>query len=206
MRLSTTQPCRISQATFMTSQCVSSLSCCHRFSRWLSFFRMVWIDTTHAVSSPFASFSYSVFKEPRWCFGVSHRVTVNLSFSVVSLPFVRSLCLHCSTLFLHCQEVFPLVLSVVLSVCRELVAHRVHTVRCSEFFHHAIHTCSTDSIFRIGAVCLAVFRPCHPWLSILYHDVPTPSSTNLKFFGEKFCSHCIPYPRRVSWLSTMACQ
>lgn len=64
MRLSTTQPCRISQATFMTSQCVSSLSCCHRFSRWLSFFRMVWIDTTHAVSSPFAFFSYSVFKEP----------------------------------------------------------------------------------------------------------------------------------------------
>lgn len=104
MRLSTTQPCRISQATFMTSQCVSSLSCCHRFSRWLSFFRMVWIDTTHVVSSPFAFFSYSVFKEHRWCFGVSHRVTVNLSFSVVSLPFVRSLCLHCSTLCIHCQE------------------------------------------------------------------------------------------------------
>lgn len=171
MRLSTTQPCRISQATFMTSQCVSSLSCCHRFSRWLSFFRMVWIDTTHAVRSPFAFFSYSVFKEHRWCFGVSHRVTVNLSFSVVSLPFVRSLCLDCSTLCIHCQEVFLRVLSVVLSVCRELVAHRVHTVRCSEFFHHAIRTCSTDSIFRIGAVHLVAFRPCHPWLSILYHDV-----------------------------------
>lgn len=199
MRLSTTQPCRISQATFMTSQCASSLSCCHRFSRWLSFFRMVWIDTTHAVSSPFAFFSYSVFKEHRWCFGVSHRVTVNQSFSVVSLPFVRSPCLHCSTLCIHCQDDFFLsVLSVVLPFRRESVASRVRNVRCSEIFHHAIRTCSTDSIFRIGAGCLAAFRPCHPWLSILYHDVYPKSSPNLYFFEEKFCSHDIPYPRRVS--------
>lgn len=186
MRLSTTQPCRISQATFMTSQCVSSLSCCHRFSRWLSFFRMVWIDTTHAVTSPFAFFSYSVFKEPRWCFGVSHRVTVNLSF------------VHCAYIVARCVSIvkrfFLPFLSVVLPFSREYVAARVLNVRCSEFFHHAIRTCSTDSIFRIGVVRLAVFRPCHPWLSILYHYVYPKSTPNLHFFGEKFCSHGIPYP------------
>lgn len=40
------------------------------------------------------------------------------------------------------------VLSFVLSVRRESVAGRVRTVRCSEFFHHAIRTCSTDSDFQ----------------------------------------------------------
>lgn len=43
-------------------------------------------------------------------------------------------------------------LSIVLPFRRESVASRVRNVRCSEFFQHAIHTCSTDSIFRIGAV------------------------------------------------------
>ena len=152
MRLSTTQPYRISQATFMTSQCVSSLSCCHRFSRWLSFFRMVWIGTTHAVISPFAFFSYSVFKEPRWCFGVSHHVTVTLSFSVVSSPLVRSLSVLYHFVLPLSRRFFLQVLSVDLPFRRESVASRVRNVRCSEFFHHAIRTCSTDSAFRIGAV------------------------------------------------------
>lgn len=149
MRLSTTQPCRISQATFMTSQCVSSLSCCHRFSRWLSFFRMVWIDTTHAVISPFAFFSYQVFKEPDDVLGypiaspsISHSQWYHF------LSFV-----HCAYIVARCSYIvkrfFLPVLSVGLPFSRESVASRVLNVRCSEFFHHAIRTCSTDSIFRI---------------------------------------------------------
>lgn len=73
---------------------------------------------------------------------------------------------HCDYILACCvaivKKLFLPVLSFVLPVRRESVAGRVHTVRCSEFFHHAIRTCSTDSIFRIGAVRLAAFRPCHP--------------------------------------------
>lgn len=50
------------------------------------------------------------------------------------------------------KKIFLPVLSFVLPFRREYVAVRVRNVRCSEFFHHAIRTCSTDSIFRIGAV------------------------------------------------------
>lgn len=54
------------------------------------------------------------------------------------------------------RRFFLPVLSFVLPVRRESVAGRVRTVRCSEFFHHAIRTCSTDNIFRFSwAVCLA---------------------------------------------------
>lgn len=63
--------------------------------------------------------------------------------------------IHCITLYSHCQEdvFFSSVLSVVLPFSRESVASRVLNVRCSEFFHHAIHTCSTDSIFRNRGRC-----------------------------------------------------
>ena len=111
---------------------------------------------------------------------------------------------HCAYIVARCSYIvkrfFLPVLSVGLPFSRESVASRVLNVRCSEFFHHAIRTCATDSIFRNRGGCLAAFRPCHPWLSILYHDVPTKSTRNLKFFGEKFCSHGIPYPRRVSMI------
>lgn len=50
------------------------------------------------------------------------------------------------------KKSFLQVLSFVLPLRRESVASRVLSVRCSEFFHHAIRTCSTDSIFRIRAV------------------------------------------------------
>ena len=109
-------------------------------------------------------------------------------------------CAYCSTLFLHCQEdfFFRLVLSVDLSSRRELVTHRVRPVRCSEFFHPIHLALQMDSFRNVwgGVPCGVPSVPLT--MPRLYHDVPTPSSTNLKSFGEKFCSHGIPYPRRVS--------
>ena len=52
------------------------------------------------------------------------------------------------------KKSFLQVLSFVLPLRRESVASRVLSVRCSEFFHHAIRTCSTDSIFRIRRCAL----------------------------------------------------
>lgn len=56
--------------------------------------------------------------------------------------------IHCITLYSHCQEdvFFRLVLSVVLPCRRELVAHRVHHVLCSEFFHPIHLALQMDSL------------------------------------------------------------
>lgn len=59
---------------------------------------------------------------------------------------------HCALIVALCTPIakrfFLPVLSIVLPFRRESVASRVRNVRCSEFFHHAIRTCSTDNIFR----------------------------------------------------------
>lgn len=96
-------------------------------------------------------------------------------------------CAYCSTLCIHCQDDFFLpVLSVVLPLSRESVTSRVLNVRCSEFFHHAIHTCSTDSIFRIGAVALRrsvrVILDCPHCITTCIQK----STPNLHFFEKKF--------------------
>ena len=151
-------------------------------------------------------FQLSSFQRtPMMFWGIPSRHRQSLILSGIT-PF--RLFLDCAYIVACCvsivKKIFLPFLSFVLPFRREYVAVRVRNVRCSEFFHHAIRTCSTDSIFRIGAECLAAFRPCQPWLSILYHDVYPKSTPNLHFFLEKFCSHGIPYPRRVSWLSTIA--
>lgn len=91
-------------------------------------------------------FQLSSFQRtPMMFWGIPSRHRYSLILSGI-IPF-RSLCLHC-------QDVFLLVLSFVLPFRRESVTSRVRNVRCSEFFHHAIHTCSTDSIFRIRRCAL----------------------------------------------------
>ena len=64
---------------------------------------------------------------------------------------------HCAYIVARCSYIvkrfFLPVLSVGLPFSRESVASRVLNVRCSEFFHHAIRTCATDSIFRNRGRC-----------------------------------------------------
>lgn len=134
-----------------------------------------------------------------WGIPSRHRQSIIHSQWYRFLSFVH--CAYCITLYSHCQEdfFFLLVLSVVLPFRRESVASRVRNVRCSEFFHPIHLALQMDSLSEDGGRCtwrrsVRVILDC-PYCIMMYSQ---KSSTNLHFFGEKFCSHGIPYPRRVS--------
>ena len=95
-------------------------------------------------------------------------------------------CAYCSTLFLHCQEdffFFRLVLSVDLSSRRELVAHRVRPVRCSEFFHPIHLALQMDSFRNVwGGV------PC---------GVPSVSSLTVHIVSR--CSYSVNKKFEIFW-------
>ena len=93
---------------------------------------------------------FSFQRTPMMFWGIPSRH--RQSFVLSGITSFRSLCILYHFVLPLSRRFFLPVLSFVLSVRRESVAGRVRTVRCSEFFHHAICTCSTDSIFRIGAV------------------------------------------------------
>lgn len=175
--LSTTQPSSISPSTHKTFPCAFSWGRCHRFSRWLSFFRMVWIRTRHVlVISPFALFSYSVFKEP-WTLAMLSR---SKGYPLEPMPCIRfhHRCrshvlsfVHCAYIVARCSYIvksefsfwFSLssyhsvvnLLPVAFSMCGVLSSSTLSTL------HYRWIVCR-----KVRAVRLA-FRPCHPWLSRL---------------------------------------
>ena len=82
-----------------------------------------------------------------WGIPSRHRQSLILSGITSFRSFTVHIVARCVSII---KMFFLLVLSFVLPFRRESVASRVRNVRCSEFFHHAIRTCSTDSIFRFG--------------------------------------------------------
>lgn len=174
------------------------------------FFPMVWIYTLRMqVISPFAFFSYSIVKEP-WTLAMLSR---SKGYPHEPMPCIRfhHRCRSHVLSFVHC--------ALIVALCTPIVKDMFSSVWFSLSSYHAtvnwlpiafamcgVLSSSTLSTLhyrwivcrKVRAVHHVAFRPCHPWLSRLYHNVLPSSRKNLQSFGEKFCSHDIPYPRRVS--------
>lgn len=130
------------------------------------------------------------------------------SFVLSGITSFRSFTVHIVSLCTPIvKKIFLPVLSFVLPLSRESVASRVLNVRCSEFFHHAICTCSTDSIFRNRGRCalrrsVRVILDC-PYCITMYSQNQPQICISL---GRNFVRMVYHTPVGYLWLSTITCQ